>query len=208
MLLLGLPAALCMILLADALVATLFHYGAFSPTDVQQTRLAVMAYSVGLIGMLSIKILAPGFYAKQDIRSPVRIAVAVLVFTQLLNLALVPWLAHAGLALAIGLGACINALALLIGLRRKGIYQPAKGWKRFFVQQTLGLLGLATPLWWASTHFNWLGLQDTPFIRISALLGVFCVGGLVYSAVLAASGLRLRHLKRAPSPNIVGKTGA
>lgn len=208
MLLLGLPAAVCMIMLADALVATLFHYGAFSAADVQQTRLAVMAYALGLVGLLSIKILAPGFYAKQDIRSPVKIAIAVLLFTQVLNVFLVPWLAHAGLALAIALGACLNALALLIGLRRKGIYQPAKGWRRFFVQQGLALAGLAVPLWWASRHIDWLGLQQTPLMRIAALSAVFLVGGLAYFAVLAAAGLRPRHFRRVPSANTVGKTEA
>ena len=208
MLLLGLPAALCMIMLADALVATLFHYGAFSAADVQQTRLAVMAYSVGLVGLLSIKILAPGFYAKQDIRSPVKIAIAVLVVTQLLNLVLVPWLAHAGLALAIGIGACLNATALLIGLRRKGIYQPAQGWRRFFLQQSLALAALAAPLWWAARHIDWLGLQATPLMRATALGAVFFVGGIAYLAVLAATGLRPRHLRRAPVANTVGKTEA
>ena len=208
MLLLGLPAAVCMVMLADALVATLFHYGAFSPADVQQTRLAVMAYSVGLVGLLSVKILAPGFYAKQDIRSPVKIAIAVLLLTQLLNVVLVPWLAHAGLALAIGLGACLNALALLIGLRRKGIYQPAKGWLRFFVQQGLGLGALAVPLWWASRNIDWLGLQHTPLLRIAALGAVFVVGGIAYFSVLAAAGLRPQHFRRVPSANTVGKTEA
>jgi putative peptidoglycan lipid II flippase len=208
MLLLGLPAALCMIMLADALVATLFHYGAFSAADVQQTRLAVMAYSVGLVGLLSIKILAPGFYAKQDIRSPVKIAIVVLLFTQLLNLVLVPWLAHAGLALAIGLGACLNAVALLIGLRRKGIYQPASGWVRFLFQQGLALTAMAAPLWWASRSIDWLGLQGTPFVRIAALGAVFFVAGMVYLGVLAATGLRPRHFRQAPATNTIGKTDA
>ena len=113
-----------MALLSDGLVATLFHYGAFAAQDVAQTRVAVMSYSAGLIGLLAVKILAPGFYARQDIRTPVKIAIGVLIVTQLLNLALVPLLAHAGLALAIGLGACLNALALLIGLLRRGVYRP------------------------------------------------------------------------------------
>jgi putative peptidoglycan lipid II flippase len=167
-----------------------------------------MAYSVGLVGLLSIKILAPGFYAKQDIRSPVKIAIAVLLLTQLLNLVLVPWLAHAGLALAIGLGACVNALALLIGLRRKGIYQPAKGWFRFLLQQGLALAALAGLLWWVSRHIDWLGLHTTPLLRIGALGAVFLGGGLVYLGVLAATGLRPRHFRRAPTTNTVGKTEA
>ena len=208
MLLLGLPAALCMLLLANALVATLFHYGAFSATDVEHTRLAVMAYAVGLVGLLSIKILAPGFYAKQDIRTPVKVAILVLVCTQLLNLVLVPWLAHAGLALAISIGACLNALALLVGLRRKGIYQPSPGWGRFTLQQGLALAAMAAPLWWASSTINWLGLQMTPMLRVGLLALVLFCAGMVYLGVLAAVGLRPRHFRRVPDENTVGKTEA
>src|SRR5690554_2320562 len=127
-LLLGLPAAIGLALLSDGLVATLFNYGAFGADDVMQTRLAVMAYAVGLIGLLAIKILAPGFYAKQDIRTPVRIALFVLVLTQVFNLILVPFFAHAGLALSIGLGASVNALCLVVLLRRGGLYTPRPGW--------------------------------------------------------------------------------
>jgi putative peptidoglycan lipid II flippase len=198
MLLLGLPAALCMVLMADALVATLFHYGAFSVADVSQTRLAVMAYSVGLVGLLTIKILAPGFYAKQDIRTPVKIAIVILILTQLLNVVLVPALAHAGLALAIGLGACLNAMALYVGLRRKGIYQPGVGWFAFFLRQVCGLLAMAIPLWYASSHLDWMGLQSTPWLRIVWLLGVLSVAGLTYLMTLWVLGMRVKHFRRAP----------
>ncbi|MCM0035428.1 MAG: murein biosynthesis integral membrane protein MurJ [Burkholderiaceae bacterium] len=198
MLLLGLPAALCMVLMADALVATLFHYGAFSAADVSQTRLAVMAYSVGLVGLLTIKILAPGFYAKQDIRTPVKIAIVILILTQLLNVVLVPALAHAGLALAIGLGACLNAMALYVGLRRKGIYQPGVGWFAFFLRQVCGLLTMAIPLWFASSQLDWMGLQSTPLLRIVWLLGVLSVAGLTYLMTLWVLGMRVKHFRRAP----------
>ena len=207
MLLLGLPAALCMVMMADALVATLFHYGAFTAADVRHTQLAVMAYSVGLVGLLGIKILAPGFYAKQDIRTPVKIAIAVLVGTQLLNLILVPRLAHAGLALAISLGACLNALALLVGLRRKRIYQPAAGWGRFALQQAVALAVMSIPLWWATRSIDWLGLQGSPFLRIGTLALVLIGAGTLYLAALAGTGLRPSHFRRAPSENTVGKTG-
>src|SRR5699024_5357823 len=96
-LILGLPASIGLAGLADGLVATLFHYGQFSAQDVAQTRLAVMAYCVGLLGLLAVKILAPGFYARQDIRTPVRIAMVVLVLTQACNLVFVPLFSHAGL---------------------------------------------------------------------------------------------------------------
>ena len=206
MLLLGLPAALSMMLLADALVATLFHYGAFTAADVQQTRLAVIAYSVGLIGLLGVKILAPGFYAKQNIRTPVKIAIGVLIITQLLNLLLVPRLAHAGLALAISLSACLNALALFWGLRRKGIYRPGDGWGRFSLQQTLALLAMSAPLFWASQSIDWLSLQSSPLMRVGGLALVLTGAGILYLAVLALVGVRPRHFIQAPSQNKVGKT--
>lgn len=198
MLLLGLPAALCMVLMADAMVATLFHYGAFNASDVAQTRVAVMAYSVGLVGLLTVKILAPGFYAKQDIRTPVKIAIGVLVVTQLLNLILVPSLAHAGLALAIGLGACLNAAALFIGLRRKGIYQPAPGWMPFLFKQFCGLLAMAIPLWFAAQYFDWLNLQETPWLRILWLFLSLLTSGLTYLSTLWLLGVRIKHFKRPP----------
>ena len=132
--LLGLPAALGLALLSDGLVATLFHYGAFNASDVGQTRLAVMAYSVGLIGLLAIKILAPAFYARQDIRTPVKIAAVSLVVTQLMNIVLVPKFDHAGLALSIGVGATVNAGLLALVLYRRRIYLPGRGWAGFFAR--------------------------------------------------------------------------
>jgi len=189
-LLLGLPAALGLALLADGLVATLFHYGAFQATDVERTRLAVMAYSAGLLGLLSVKILAPGFYAKQDIRTPVKIAVGVLIATQLLNLVLVPRLHHAGLALAIGLGACLNALALLIGLRRRGIYQAASDWPRFFLRLLPALAAMTVPLLWADRHLDWIALQPWPLLRAAWLAATVSVAAGLYFGVLWLGGFR------------------
>ena len=197
-LVLGLPAALCMVLMADAMVATLFHYGAFTGADVMQTRSAVMAYSAGLIGLLAVKILAPGFYGKQDIRTPVKIAIVILCCTQLLNLVFVPWLAHAGLALSIGLGACLNALALYVGLRRRGIYQPSAGWPLFITKQVFSLICMAAPLWFAAQRIDWLALQGTPFLRIGLLAGVLGVSVLIYLLVLALLGIRPSHFRRTP----------
>jgi len=197
-LLLGLPAAVGMAMLSDGLVATLFHYGAFSAQDVLQTRLAVISYSAGLIGLLAVKILAPGFYAKQDIRTPVKIAIAVLVVTQLLNVLLVPTLAHAGLALAIGLGACLNALALLIGLRRRGVYVPGAGWTVFALRLVPALAGLAALLWYADTRIDWIALQTHAGQRALLLAGVLAASGVVYFGMLLLFGFRLRDFGRRP----------
>ncbi|MBO1113093.1 murein biosynthesis integral membrane protein MurJ [Bordetella petrii] len=195
-LLLGLPAAVGLALLSDGLVATLFHYGAFQAQDVAQTRLAVVAYSVGLIGILGVKILAPGFYAQQDIRTPVKIAVMVLVATQLMNLALVPALAHAGLALAIGLGATLNALALLVGLRRRGTYQPAPGWPLFLLRLLPALAALALVLAYADQRLDWVALQAHPGQRALWLAAVLAASGAAYFAALFTCGFRLRDFGR------------
>ncbi|MVW80069.1 murein biosynthesis integral membrane protein MurJ [Bordetella sp. 02P26C-1] len=194
--LLGLPAAVGLAMLSDGLVATLFHYGAFQAQDVAQTRLAVMAYSVGLIGILSVKILAPGFYAQQDIRTPVKIAIMVLIVTQLLNLVLVPVLAHAGLALAIGLGATINALALLIGLLRRGTYRPGSGWTAFGLRLIPALAALALVLWYADQHLNWIALQAAPGQRAMWLAMVLGASGIAYFGALFVCGFRPRDFAR------------
>ncbi|MFT0531381.1 murein biosynthesis integral membrane protein MurJ [Castellaniella hirudinis] len=195
-LLLGLPAALGMALLSDGLVATLFNYGAFSGADVAQTRLAVTAYAVGLLGLLAIKILAPGFYAKQDIRTPVRIAIGVLVFTQLMNLALVPWLAHAGLALSIGLGASANALVLVVLLRRRRLYTPLPGWPLFVLKllPALGVLGAV--LHWANRDLDWIALGAHPAGRAAWLLGVLAACVLAYFSTLFLFGFRPKDFTR------------
>jgi putative peptidoglycan lipid II flippase len=108
-LLLAVPCAVALLTFAKPLVASLYHYGAFTDRDVQQTSIALAGYGVGLLGLVAIKVLAPGFYASQNIKTPVMIAIVVLVLTQLMNLVFVPMLAHAGLALSIGVGAMINA---------------------------------------------------------------------------------------------------
>ncbi|MCC2596712.1 murein biosynthesis integral membrane protein MurJ [Pusillimonas sp. MFBS29] len=189
-LLLGLPAALGLALLSDGLVATLFNYGAFSATDVMQTRLAVMAYAAGLIGLLAIKILAPGFYARQNIRTPVRIALFVLVLTQVFNLILVPQFAHAGLALSIGLGATVNALCLVVLLRRGKLYQPAPGWTRFGLSLVPALAALSLVLWQAGRHLDWIALGIQPGLRALWLMAVIMAGALAYFAVLFCCGFR------------------
>ena len=129
-LLLALPCALALLLLPQALVAVLYHYGAFTAQDVAATVLALRGYGVGLLALVAIKVLAPAFYARHDVRTPVTIALGVLVATQLMNVVLVPTLGHAGLALSIGLAAWCNAWLLLAGLKRQGVYRPKPGWPR------------------------------------------------------------------------------
>ncbi|MFW8566352.1 murein biosynthesis integral membrane protein MurJ [Orrella sp. 11846] len=204
--LLGLPAALCMILLADGMVATLFQYGAFTARDVAQTQTAVMAYSAGLIGLLLVKILAPGFYGRQDIRTPVKIAIGVLVITQLFNVVLVPWLDHAGLALAIGLGACTNALALFIGLRKRGIYRPSQGWLLFLLRQIFALIVMGWILQLVGAQVDWTSDTISVWMRAAWLMLTLSSGGLAYLIILFALGVRPKDFYRQPQANKTAQT--
>ena len=194
--LLAVPCAVALLTFAQPLVATLYHYGAFTDRDVQQTTTALMGYGAGLLGLVAIKVLAPGFYASQDIKTPVAIAVAVLVITQLLNVVLVPVFQHAGLALAIGIGALINALCLLVGLMWRGSYKPAPGWGMFALQVIAGSALLAVFLLWSADAVNWIGLKTSPFQRIGLLAGVLSASAAIYFVALQVSGLKLRQLIR------------
>ncbi|HAL38732.1 MAG TPA: murein biosynthesis integral membrane protein MurJ [Polaromonas sp.] len=194
--LLAVPCAVALLTFAQPLVATLYHYGAFTDRDVQQTTTALMGYGAGLLGLVAIKVLAPGFYASQDIKTPVRIAVVVLGITQLLNLALVPVFQHAGLALAIGIGALINALWLLVGLVRRGSYTPAPGWGVFALRVLVASALLAVFLLWAAGSVSWTGLKSQYLRRILLLALVLCASAAIYFVALWVSGLKLRQLLR------------
>jgi len=194
--LLAVPCAVGLLVFAQPLVATLFHHGALQGSDVGRISVALAGYGVGLLGLVAIKVLAPGYYASQDIRTPVRIAIVVLVATQLMNVALVPLLAHAGLALSIGLGALINALWLLTGLVRRGSFQPRPGWARFAGQVLAASALLAVFLAWGAQHFDWLALRATELRRAGLLALLLCAAVLLYFGALWACGLRLRQLLR------------
>ena len=194
-LLLAAPAALALAIIAVPLITTLFYHGAFSAVDVFRTRDALTAYSVGLLGLILIKVLAPGFYARQNVRTPVKIALASLLVTQLLNLALIGWLKHAGLALSIGLAACLNAGLLYRGLRRHGIYSPQPGWPRFYAKLAIALLIMGVALWFAGGDAaDWLRWNTTE--RLLRLLTIVMFGAAVYFVTLWLTGFRLGDFKR------------
>lgn len=196
--LLALPAAVGLAMLATPLISTLFQGGEFSTDDVVQTRNALIAYSVGLIGIILVKILAPGFYARQNIKTPVKIALVALVAVQTLNLLFIFWplkLGHAGLALSIGLGACLNALLLYRGIRSHGIYTPESGWLRFLMKLALALLLMAAVLWYlAGDGSAWFAM--TRLWRVVWLFGLIGLGAGVYFAALWLMGFRLGDFKR------------
>jgi putative peptidoglycan lipid II flippase len=194
--LLSAPCAVALLLFSQPLVAVLFHNGAYGDEDVKRTTLALMGYGVGLVGIVAIKVLAPGYYARHDMRTPVVIAVCVLVLIQALNVFLVPLLQHAALTLTIGIGAVVNAIWLLVGLIRRGSYKPEPGWGKFVVQVAAGTLVLAALLAWGSYYFDWIGLRAQRLHRIGLLAALIAGAGLLYFAVLAAVGVRLRSFMR------------
>jgi putative peptidoglycan lipid II flippase len=194
-LLLALPSALALAILSIPLIATLFQHGAFDRHDVLMTGQALTAYSLGLVGLIVVKVLAPGFYARQDIRTPVKIGVITLAATQLMNLAFIFPLAHAGLALAIGLGACINAGLLYFGLRRKEIFQPRPGWGKFWLQLLSALAAMGIALWFMTGDtVHWL--QGSVWGRAARLTAIVVAGAVVYFATLWACGVRLAQFAK------------
>jgi len=155
-----------------------------------------MGWGAGLVGIVAIKVLAPGYYANHDIKTPVRIAIVVLILTQLMNLAFVPLFRHAGLSLSIGLGAVVNASWLLIGLIRRGSYKPEPGWGRFALQVLAGSALLAVYLLWAAQALPWLDLRAESLKRIGWLAAAMAGAGVVYLGAVWAAGLNLRQFLR------------
>ncbi|WP_394781738.1 murein biosynthesis integral membrane protein MurJ, partial [Undibacterium sp.] len=194
--LLAMPAAVGMAVLAEPLIATLFHYGKFTAEAAHMSSQPLIAYSVGLLGIILVKTLAPAFYAQQNIRTPVKIAVGVLCATQLMNWIFVPHIAVAGLALSIGLGACLNAGFLYTGLRKRGIYMPQPGWLSFFSKLVIACALMGATAWFGAAQVNWLGMQHQTLLRIAALFAVIGACGIVYFGALLAMGFRFRDFKR------------
>ncbi|HMW23029.1 MAG TPA: murein biosynthesis integral membrane protein MurJ [Burkholderiaceae bacterium] len=195
-LLLAAPCSVALLVFPEPLTAVLYHYGRINGHDVAQTVLALRGYGAGLLGLVAVKVLAPGFYARQDIRTPVKISIVVLALTQLMNVVFVPVLGHAGLALSIGLAACVNALWLLVGLRRRGSYQPSAGWMGFLLRVGLACGVMGAGLAWAAQAIDWIALRDAPLLRVTWLAGALLAAALLYFGALRASGLPLRQFLR------------
>ena len=193
---LALPAALALWLLALPLVATLYHYGAlFTVNDVWQTRSALLGYSVGLLGLIVVKILAPGFYARQNLKTPVRIALVTILVTQLFAATLMWPLGHAGLTLATSLGAIFNASCLFWFLRKRGWFMPQSGWLAFVCKLTIALgVFAAVLLWLAGPASFWLNAGL--WAKVARLAGLVLAGSSVYFAALFLLGFRLRDFNR------------
>lgn len=199
--LIAIPAALGLLMLAAPLITTLFGYGEFSLHDTEMSSLSLMAYALGLPAFIYIKILAPGYYARQDTRTPVRIGIYAMVSNMLLNILFVVPLVmlefqgpHTGLALATSASAYLNAFLLYKGLKQQGIYHHQPGWGRLWLQIIFANILMALFLFFYSPDieawYQWELLERVPY-----LLGFVTLSIGIYGASLLIAGLRPRQLR-------------
>jgi putative peptidoglycan lipid II flippase len=191
--LIGIPSSVALVVLAGPMLATLFHFGAFGEHDVRMSAQALMAFSGGLLAFILVKVLAPGFYARQDTRTPMRIGVVAMLTNIVLSLALVWPFAHVGLAAAVSVAAFVNAGLLFHRLYRDRIYRPLPGWTLFLARVVIGTTAMGALLYWGTGDLGrWL--QAPAWTRAGWLLFWVAAGLLVYLAATIAMGLRPSQL--------------
>ncbi|MEQ8798670.1 MAG: murein biosynthesis integral membrane protein MurJ [Salinisphaeraceae bacterium] len=200
---LGLPAMAGLFVLAGPLIATLFQYQSFGVQDVLMSRYSLCAYAFGFMGFSLVKVLLPGYFSREDTRTPVRFGVISLAAAMVMNVVFVgavvalDWPApHAGLALGTSLGAFVNAGLLFRGLRAEGVYQASAGWAPLLSRVTVATLTMSVLLLWLAGDIDsWLAARASE--RTLRLVGLIGAGLAVYAVVIAALGLRPRHLRAA-----------
>ncbi|WP_082030597.1 murein biosynthesis integral membrane protein MurJ [Thiolapillus brandeum] len=192
--LLGAPAATGLAVLSAPMITTLFLSHSFDAKDVHMASLSLMAYSVGLLAFILIKVLAPGYYARQDTRTPVRIGLIAMVVNMAFNLALIFPLQHAGLALATSLSAFVNAGLLFRGLRKGNVYQPGPEWRGLWLKTLGGCAVMAGTLVWGMPSLeDWVSASI--LLRAGWLTLWVGIGMAVYAFCLYALGIRPHHLQ-------------
>ena len=194
--LLAAPAALGLAMLSFPLIATMFMNKGFTLNDAVMTKNALIACSFCVVGQIMIKVLAPAFYAQQNIKTPVKVAVFSLIVTQLMNIAFIVPLKHVGLSLSVGLGACLNAALLLTLLRLKGLYQPDAGWRRFLTKLAIALAVMCFGLWAAQSFMPMQWTDIRGWQKALQLGWLVLLGITLYFTSLALLGFRPRDFKR------------
>ncbi|WP_296897869.1 murein biosynthesis integral membrane protein MurJ [Thiohalocapsa sp.] len=196
-LLLGVPASLGLMVLAGPVLATLFLSASFGAGDIAMARQSLVAYAAGLAGFMVVKALVPGYYGRQDMRTPVRIALVAMAVNLALSLALMLPFGHGGLAAATSAAALLNGGLLLAGLMRAGVYRPAPGWRLLLLRALAANLVMTLLLWWlAGPTADWVDAEAVA--RALRLTGVIISAAMVYGAVLLMLGLRPQHLREPP----------
>ncbi|MES9815678.1 MAG: murein biosynthesis integral membrane protein MurJ [Candidatus Thiodiazotropha sp.] len=190
----GLPAAVGLFLLAGPMLATLFFSDAFDHHDVEMATKSLMAYAPGLMAIMLIKVLAPGFYGRQDTRTPVRIGVIAMSVNMVLNIILVFPLAHAGLALATTISSGLNAYLLFRALIKGRIYSPTAGWAALLLRTLLASSAMGLFIWWGAGDLSeWLAGSGTS--RVWWLAGLIASAVMVYFLTLFLLGARPGHFR-------------
>jgi putative peptidoglycan lipid II flippase len=196
------PAAVGLVILAGPILITLFQYDAFKPEDVRMSTYSLVAYSAGLPAFIAVKVLAPGYYARQDTSTPVKIAIAAMVTNMVLNLLFVGLLLfkgfegpHAGLALASSVAAYLNAGLLYRGLRKRKVYVPERGWIRLWIAVILGCTLMGALLFFM-THDTESWLQASAALRIRNLALTISFGVIIYVFTCMVGGLKTHDLLR------------
>lgn len=188
----GLPAAVGLVILAEPILVTLFQYRSFTAHDAHMASLSLMAYGAGLLGFILVKILVPGFTSRQDTRTPVRFGVYAMLANIVLNLSLIWHLAHAGLALSTSLAACLNAGLLFKRLHREKVYRPNQGWGGFLLRVMVANAVLGGWLYFGLAGQDWFAM---PAQKRWLFLGMgIGMGVLAYAGSLWLTGVRSRHL--------------
>ena len=193
--LIGVPAGVALFILAEPLISTLFYYGEMTERDVLMAAMSLRAYAIGLVAFMLIKVLAPGYYARQNTKTPVKIAITAMIANMVFNLMLVFSLQHAGLALATTLSAFLNAGLLYRGLIKAKIFQPAKGWQIFFGQILLANTIMGIVLFFLSDDLQFW-LHSSMLERITQTILMVLAGLAAYLAVLLLGGIRVKHFLR------------
>lgn len=196
------PAAVGLVILAGPILITLFQYDAFRPDDVRMAAYSLVAYSAGLPAFIVVKVLAPGYYARQDTSTPVKIAIAAMVTNMVLNLVFVGLLLqrgfegpHAGLALASSVAAYLNAILLYRGLRKRQVYVPERGWFRVWMAVILACTTMGALLLFMTQDTNsWL--QAIAFMRVRNLALIIAFSVIVYTFTCMVLGLTKHDLLR------------
>ncbi|CEI53765.1 Proposed peptidoglycan lipid II flippase MurJ [Acinetobacter bereziniae] len=197
--LVGVPASIALFMLSTPIIQALFQHGAFDARDTQMTALALQCMSGGVLAFMLIKVFAPGFYAIQDTKTPVRVGLMAVAANAILNIIfigifkLINWQAeHMALAIASSGSALVNAGMLYFYLHKKDIFRFGAHWKKLFIQFAIANIAMIAALWCA---LNWYDGSVSQWIRILEVVGLCLVGVIAYAVALLASGFRPRHLK-------------
>jgi putative peptidoglycan lipid II flippase len=193
--LIGVPASIALVVLSERLITTLFYQGELTQRDVEMAGMSLAAYGLGLLGHMLVKVLAPGYFSRQDTKTPVRFGIIALIANMVLNLMLVWRFQHVGLALATSIAAFLNAGLLWFGLVRAGHFRLPAGWWRFMLQLLAGNgLMLWFLLWCLPEQAAWFGMEFWP--RLGWMLAICLGGALVYGVTLLVTGIKIRELMK------------